>query len=368
MPLALSMAGSGRRVLVLDRYPSVGQGENKHAIGGVRATHSDPAKIVACLRSLEVFSTWEDRWGDDIEWQRGGYTFPVYGDAEEGLLRGILPIQKKHGLNIDFVGPDRIAEVVPGIAAEGLRGGTHSPDDGSASPLLAANAFYRRACELGVEFRFKEEVRRILVEKGRVTGVATDADTYHAPLVVDAAGAYSRELSATAGVEVPVVPESHEAGITEPVRRFFTTMVVDIRPAPGSKNFYFYQSRRGQVVFCITPDPPLPGTDRRETSTFLPQVARRMVALLPRLRNLRVRRQWRGLYPMTPDGSPLVGPARGVEGLILATGMCGQGFMLGPGVGEVVARFADGKTTESDRIVLDGFNPERAFGSMEALK
>ena len=145
-------------------------------------------------------------------------------------------------------------------------------------------------------------------------------------------------------------------------------MVVDLRPGPGSKNFYFYQNRHGQVVFCITPDPPIVGTDKRETSIFLPQVARRMVELLPRLRNLRVRRVWRGLYPMSPDGSPIVGWNRDVKGLLHMTGMCGQGFMLGPGLGEVVARLITDRSTEDDRKILSGFSPYRDFGGEEALK
>jgi sarcosine oxidase, subunit beta len=145
-------------------------------------------------------------------------------------------------------------------------------------------------------------------------------------------------FASTAGVDVPVTPDSHEAAITEPVKPFFTCMVVDLRPGPDSKNYYFYQNRLGQVVFCITPEPLIVGDDKRETSVFLPQVGSRMVKLLPRLKNIRVRRMWRGLYPMTPDGSPLVGWNREVGGLLHATGMCGQGFMLGPGVGEVVAR------------------------------
>jgi sarcosine oxidase subunit beta len=131
--------------LVVDKNPSPGQGENKKAIGGIRATHSDPAKILTCIRSLEIFSTWEERHGDNIEWLKGGYTFPVYREIDEKALKGIIPIQKEYGLNIDFLGPEKIEEVVPGINPDGLIGGTVSPDDGSASPLRAVNAFYRRA-------------------------------------------------------------------------------------------------------------------------------------------------------------------------------------------------------------------------------
>ena len=68
-----------------------------------------------------------------------------------------------------------------------------------------------------------------------------------------------------------------------------------------------------------------------------------MVGLMPKLANLKVRRTWRGLYPMTPDGAPHRGPLRDPEGYINAVGMCGQGYMLGPGVGALVARLATGQ-------------------------
>jgi sarcosine oxidase, subunit beta len=368
VPVALFLAEMGVKTLVLDGHASPGQGENKKAIGGIRATHSDPAKILTCIRSLEIFSTWEGAYGDNIEWLKGGYTFPVYRESEEKALKGILPIQKKYGLNIDFVSPEGIQEVVPGINPKGLLGGTVSPDDGSASPLRAVNAFYRRAKELGVTFLFKESVERIVVENGKAVGVTTESETYKASVVVDAAGPRSRALCKTAGVDVAVTPDSHEAAITEPVKPFFTCMVVDLRPGPDSKNYYFYQNRLGQIVFCITPEPLIVGDDKRETSVFLPLVGSRMVKLLPRLKNIRVRRMWRGLYPMTPDGSPLVGWNREVAGLLHATGMCGQGFMLGPGVGEVVARLITGKGVEDDKIILEGFSLYRKFGGQEALK
>ncbi|TFG90305.1 MAG: FAD-binding oxidoreductase [Syntrophobacterales bacterium] len=368
VPTAMALGEAGVKTLVLDKHASPGQGQNKHAIGGIRATHSDPGKILACLRSLEIFSSWEEKFGDNIEWLKGGYTFPVYRRKEEAALKSILPIQKQFGLNIDFVGPEKIREVIPGINPEELMGGTFSPDDGSASPLLSINAFYRHARAAGVQFRFKEEIKQIIVENEKVIGVATDRDQYTAAVVVDAAGPRSRKLCKTAGIDIPVIPDSHEGAITEPVQPFFTTMVVDLRPGPGSKNYYFYQNKHGQILFCITPDPPIVGTDIRETSVFLPQVCSRMVRLLPRLKNLRVRRVWRGLYPMTPDGSPILGWNRDVRGLLHATGMCGQGYMLGPGAGEVVARMVTGKPTADDQVILEGFSPYRNYGKEEALK
>ena len=368
VPTAMALGELGIKTRVIDMHPSPGQGENKHAIGGIRATHSDPGKILICRRSLEIFASWEKRHGDDIEWLKGGYAFPVYRKTDETMLKKLLPVQKKYKLNIDYLGPEEIKQVIPGVNPRRLRGGTFSPDDGSISPLLTVNAFYRRAVDLGVAFHFKERVRKIQIKNNKVIGVKTDQARYAAPVVVDAAGPFSTELGRTVGVKIPVVPDSHEGAITEPVRPFFKCMVVDIRPGPGSKNFYFYQNLHGQVIFCITPDPPIIGTDKGETSVFLPQVSARIVHLFPRLKNLRVRRTWRGLYPMTPDGSPIVGRNRQVNGLLHAAGMCGQGLMLGPGVGELLARMIADQTTGDDQIILEEFSPYRKFEGEEALK
>ena len=125
--------------------PSVGQGSNKTAIGGIRATHSDPAKIRLGLRSIEIFTTWKDRYGDEIEWYAGGYSFVAYGEREERILKELLKIQHSYGLNIDWFDGMRLLEVVPDLNPNGLLGGTFSPDDGNASPLLAIHAFYRHA-------------------------------------------------------------------------------------------------------------------------------------------------------------------------------------------------------------------------------
>ncbi len=367
-PAALSMAEAGLKTLVLDELPSVGQGSNKRAIGGLRATHSDPAKIRVCLRSLEIFSTWQERHGDKLEWHKGGYSFVAYREEEEKSLRGLLTFQKAHGLNIEWLGANDLLQAVPDLNPHGLIGGTLSPDDGNASPLLAACAFQRRARALGAEFRFNERVTTLVRAGGRVTGVRTDRGEYGAGIVVNAAGPKGAEVARLAGLEVAVRPDSHEGAVTEPVARFLEPMIVDIRPVAGSANYYFYQHDTGQVIFCITPSPSIWGQDVRETSSFLPMVARRMLEIIPRLRNLRVRRTWRGLYPMTPDGLPIVGESREVPGFVQAVGMCGQGFMLGPGLGEVLARLAAGRLTPEDRDTLSYFNPYREFRGMEQLK
>ncbi|MDO9577982.1 MAG: FAD-dependent oxidoreductase [Candidatus Cloacimonadales bacterium] len=368
IPTAMTLAARKLKVLVLDSLASPGQQDNKKAIGGIRATHSDFGKIKVCQRSIALFSTWQEIHGDDIGWLSNGYSYPAYNEADEKKLKDLMKIQHSFGLNIKWVSPHEYNELVPGINMEGLRGSTFSPEDGSASPLLSMNAFYFKSLEYGADYKFHEKVIDLKQKDGKIVEVITDKGKYSADFVINAAGNYAREIGELVGLDLPVFPDNHEAGITEPVSRFFEPMVVDMRKAPGSANYYFYQNNEGQVVFCITPDPPILGVDNDSTSEFLPLCAKRMVQLYPRLKNLKVRRTWRGQYPMTPDGFPIVGKTREISNLVNAIGMCGQGFMLGPGLGELVTRIVTNELTVDDTRMLESFDPYRDFSGMEQFK
>jgi len=369
----LATAKAGLKTLVIDALPSVAQADNKHAIGGIRSTHSHIGKSLLCQRSIEIFANWEESYGDDIWWKQGGYTFLAFTEEDMQILKTTVKLQKSYGLNIDFIEAQEIKQLIPGIIDEGLLGGTHSPEDGNASPLLAIHSIYRNSKEFGAEYQFNEKVLDVLTKNNKINGVRTTKGNYKSSYVINAAGAYAKEIGSMVGLDLPVIPDSHEAGITEPVKNFFSTMVVDIRPCVdlefgNSKNYYFYQNKEGKIIFCLTPNPNIIGVDRRETSSFLPQVSKRMIQLLPRLKNIKVRRTWRGLYPMTPDGNPIVGEVHNLEGYINAVGMSGQGFMVGPGLGELISRLLIDKTSEQDHVILKSLSMKREFLQGEVLK
>jgi len=371
-PTAYFLSEMGQKVLVLDELDSSGQGQNKSAIGGVRATHSDPAKIQICLKSLEIFSKWEDKTGTDIGWKKGGYCFPVYREKEEKTLKSILPIQKKSGLKIDWFNSEKIKKVVPGINEEGLIGGTYSPYDGQVSPLLASESFTNEAVRLGAEFRYNEKVIGLKKDKNTIFGVKTTKEEYSADSIINASGANASEICKMAGLDIPVNPDSHEAGITAPIKHFLDPLIVDLRPGPEGKtaNFYFGQCSEGQIIFCYTPIKIFPGVNRDSTSEFMPIMARRLVNLIPRFKNLTIRRLWRGLYPMTPDGVAVVGKPSKTERFYVGIGMCGQGLMMGPGVGLNLANLIVKDKPLLNQEVFDLLSPDRDFysGKKEALK
>ncbi|QRN83826.1 FAD-binding oxidoreductase [Chloroflexota bacterium] len=368
VPTAYFLAEAGLSVLVLEQLASVGQASNKHAIGGIRATHSDPAKITLGNRSLDVFKSWQEQQGDDIEWRQGGYSFVAYTEEHVKSLQDLCGWQIQNGLNISWLGKDDLLSVIPHLNAEGLLGGTYSPEDGSASPLKSAFAFHKRAVEKGADFHFNEQVIGFIHEGNRVNGVKTDRGSYYGKWIINAAGGWAKVISQMAGVDIPIEPDSHEAAITEPIQRLFYPMIVDMRARPGSANFYFYQHPTGKIIFCMTPEPAILGSHTLASSGFLPRATRRLLELMPVLQHIRVRRVWRGTYPNTPDGSPILGEVPGLDGYLLATGMCGQGFMLGPGVGLLMRDLILNHLDNQDKIILESLSYSRSFDSVEVLK
>lgn len=367
LTLSYYLSKKGQKVAVIEKEHSYGRGQNRAAIGGLRATHSDPAKIKICQMSIDILKNMEKDHGFEIDWLEGGYLYPIYEEAKETALKELLVKQKNYGLDIDWISPEEIRELVPGINMNGLRGGTFSPHDGSASPLKTSGAYYRLSLDAGTTFFFDEEVEGFSREGGKLISVKTDKRVIPADVFINAAGGNAKEIGAMCGLDLPVYPDSHEAGVTEPVKYFFKPMVVDLRSDNQSANFYYYQNEGGQIIFCVTPDPKILGKDCDNTSEFLPLITRRIVDIHPRLKNIRVRRTWRGLYPMTPDGFPVVGWPKEIENMFLAVGMCGQGFMLGPGLGKIISEIIVDKTDKYN-FILDELTLYRQFEGNEMLK
>lgn len=367
VPAAYYLSKAGFSVLVIDPLASNGQGSNKHAIGGVRATHTNLAKINISRKSMEILSNWKTEHGDDIEWRAGGYSFVAYDEPTKQNLLDIVHFQQDINLNIQWLEHDDMMALVPDLNPIGLLGGTYAPEDGYASPLKVSFSFYRLAVQAGATFHFREKVIGITQKAGSIEGVITDKSRYTCAYFIDAAGSWSPEISKLIGVDLKVKPDAHQGGITEAVAPLFKPMIVDLRPRPGSSNFYFYQHPTGKIIFCVTPEPSIFGYFDDDTSGFLPHAAQRLIETMPRLANIRVRRTWRGTYPMTPDGNPIFGEYPGLKGYIHATGTCGQGFMLGPGMGWYITSLITNTLSDAEKKCLHSLRIDRDYSSAEKL-
>jgi sarcosine oxidase subunit beta len=145
------------------------------------------------------------------------------------------------------------------------------------------------------------------------------------------------------GLDVPVFPERHQILITEPVNHIQGPMVISFH-----YHFYCQQTPHGSFIMGIG-DPSEPVSYNIKSSwKFLEDCATQVTGILPILKNIRIVRQWGGLYDMSPDRNPVIDEMKGVNGLYTVAGFSGHGFMVAPKIAIILAQKLTGEKMDID--------------------
>jgi len=355
------LAREGFEVILLEKE-YLCAGSTGRCIGGVRQQFVTSTTIKVAMESVRLFSTMKDEMGVDVEWYQGGYLFLAHSEERKKEYLTAIALQKRMGLDVDFISASEIREIVPCLNLDGVLGAAYCPSDGQVNPFLVTKAYADGIKSLGGKILLGTEAIQIRGSDSRVTSVVTHTDEeYSAPIVVNAAGPSAKEVGRMAGVELLCEPERHEALVTERSEPLFDPMIVDYR-ADGC---YFIQHKpTNQFIGCYTPYPRIGGPRVDSSIEFIKEMPRRMLRLLPCLKEVKIIRQWAGSYTMTPDGSPIVG-STSLDGFLVAVGMSGHGLMLGPALGKLLAELV---ASDRPSIPLDEFAYGREFRTGEVLK
>jgi sarcosine oxidase subunit beta len=356
------LAKSGYKVRLMEKG-YLCAGSTGRCIGGIRQQFTSDGSIKLMLESIELFKNMDRDLGTDVHWHPGGYLFLAHSPEKKEAFLSNIAIQHKSGLkDVRWVDAYEAKQIAPGLNIDGLLGGSYCPTDGQAYPFAVVNGYTEKIKSLGGTINTFAEVTSIIHGGGKVKGVRTaKGEEYLADIVINAAGPWAKELGAMAGIEVPVEPERHEALITEGVEYLGLPMLVDYRIDGG----YFQQFKHnGQFIGCYTPVPNVPGHDSDSTYEFLAEMPKRMLKLVPSLAPVKVIRQWSGSYEMTADGNPIMDQSE-IEGFYVLAGMCGHGFMLGPAMGQMMAKFIASGNKKSP---IAEFALNRDYSYREAMK
>jgi sarcosine oxidase subunit beta len=332
---------------------------------GIRQQWSTEENALLAKKSIEMFEHLTDELGHDIELRQGGYLIAVHDEADLAQAKKNIAMQQRIGLPVRLIDEAEIVDVAPLLDVRGMDAiaATFCPTDGHASPFHTTYAYALAARRNGADIRRFTTVTDIAVEDGSVTAVVTDTDTIKTDVVVNAAGCWSRDVAAMAGLQLPNRPLKKEALVTEPVAHLFDCMVISFRDG-----IYFSQQEHGQILGGIPLPEPVIGTDDASTYPFLRHMAATLGRYAPCLRHVNVLRQWAGYYDVTPDALPILGPSP-VDGFIQCHGFSGHGFMIAPMTARLLAQLICGEPLDMpiDRLHLDRFRHMPAPGETSVV-
>jgi sarcosine oxidase subunit beta len=332
-------------VVLVEREAMLGTGSTGRNAGGVRHQFSHAANIQLSIESIRLLEHFEQEVGYAADLHQDGYLFLLSSRASEETFKKNVSLQRSLGVEVDWLSPDDAARVAPGVNVDGVVAATFCQRDGIADPNGVTMGFARSAEAAGVMILRDIEVTGIGTTSGHVASVVTSRGTIDTPIVVNAAGPYARAIGQMAAADVPVDPirrhifiaQAPAAGI--PPSRI---MVIDF-----DTTFYFHREGAG-VLFGMGNKEETPTFDTTVQWDFLPEVIEVAIRRLPALRDAAITHSWAGLYEVTPDANPIIGPANGVGGLFLINGFSGHGFQHAPAAGRILADLIAGRDPQFD--------------------
>lgn len=330
-------------VLILERAEQQGSGSTGKATGGVRAQFETDINIKLSLYSIDFFENWDRHSGYDPK----GYLFFATDEAQFEYLQRNVEKQRALGVRgVELLDCEGVREIVPELNCEDIVGGTFGGRDGFIDPLAVMRGFTEEAKAEGARIEFGQNVRSIDVSGGKIRSVTAGDQSIECDAAVICSGAWAKVLAATAGIDLPVMPQRRQivwAKTRTPLPSNMP-MVIDIgggfhfRPAIDFSSGECAAPSGFDVLFAC-PDPDEPSSECLDfDERFIGKVYEKARHRAPFLFDSDVVREKcrAGLYENSPDHHAILGACE-VGGLYLANGFSGHGVMHSPATGRALS-------------------------------
>lgn len=352
-------------IALIERESMLGMGSTGRNAGGVRHQFSSEANVLLSIESIRCFENFTEEIGYPIDFHQDGYLFLLSNERDLEDFRRNVEMQRRLGVEVEVVSPEEAGRLAPGLEVDGVVSATFCARDGIADPNGVTMGFAKAAQAAGARIYRDTEVIGIDVDGGGVEAVRTSRGTISTRRVVNAAGPHARNIGKMTSLDVPVLPYRRHIFITEPIAHTsIPTGAVDSSRALAPKSrimvidfetsFYFHREGAG-ILFGMSDPDEGSSFDTTVNWEMLEKVNSVAVRRLPVLADAGIAHAWAGLYEMTPDAMPIIGPAVQVEGVYLITGFSGHGFQHSPAAGRMLAEIIVGGTARESGVTPFSF-------------
>jgi sarcosine oxidase subunit beta len=339
----VNLIARGARVALLEAR-SVATGSSGRSCGMVGTQFTDPFDLELRIHAMRQFRAWRTDLG--LSFHPIGYLRLARTSAQMELLERTLPLRTGAGFASRLCGPAEIRALVPDLDATEFAGGSFGPEDGFIDPHQMCSLLVAWLRERGGALRQGSAVEGV-DRHGAGWRLATGNGPVEADVVVNAAGAWASQVAEMFGQTLHVRGERHEAleiALDRPLD-YIMPMVMDLLNGEGT-GLNFRHDGPGRMLTEIhkvdttAPEDPDGYNDQCEEATKV-ELAEALLDRLPALTGARLGRGWAGLYPVTADHRPLVGPIDPAEpSVVTAAGAGGYGIQLSPVIGQAAADWA----------------------------
>lgn len=351
----------GVSVTLLEREEQFGQGSTGRCAGGIRHQFSTEVNIRLSSESIKMMERFPEEIGQEIGLNQIGYLFVLDNDQDFAQFKRNVALQNSLGIESKVLSVEDIHRRVPLLNLAGIVGGTIYERDGLADPNSIVQGYINKTRQLRranpaspITLLNHVTVTEVRLANGKVQSVVTNMGEIATETVVITTGAWSAKIGEMIDVDIPIQPVRRQIAVTTPI--------LELPPNFPFVLFFgqslYFHPESGQSILTgkSNNDEPIgfnTEVDRHWTEIHLLEAMHRF----PLLERAGLLSEWAGLYEVTPDEQAILGKLPGVEGVVIAAGFSGHGFMHGPIVGKLMAEeILDGR---AHTVNIDDLRYER---------
>ena len=335
-----------RDVTVLEKR-HVASASSGLAVGIIETQYLDPVPIAIRVYAMDFFARLEREAGLPIT--RNGYLRLAHRPEELAAYERSAAVQRELGVeDATVLDRDEIQRRVPEMVCDDVLGGLFGPSDGFVDPALTCNLIADQLRQRGVPVAQQTELVGADDAAGGGHVLTTTVGELRCDHVVNAAGAWATPVGDLLGAPATVLPQRHQAlfvRLPEPLD-YVMPSVMDYVPGSGRQGLYFRYDTPTSLVAGLHTEDALHGIvdpDRYRRGgddlAYMSAVGEQLAERLPAFAEAGLDGVWAGIYPISPDGEPSIGPYRDRPGVHAAFGGGGSGFQSAPGIGRSVAEW-----------------------------
>ncbi len=358
-----------RRVVALDRFKIASQ-TSPRAAGLFKLVQADELRTRLARLAVDTVRNFDVEFGVPVPFVHSGSLMLARTDRHSRLIEEEVGAAQRWGVEVELISAQEASRLAPYLEPEEIRQAAYVPGDiYIEEPASLLEAYYTAAVRLGATVVGDVPVIGIQVQNGAIRAVETPLGQIRTETVVDAAGAWVRQVSQLAGVDIAVLPMRHQLAITHPIPGIEATY-------PITRVFdaavYVRPCRNGLMWGGFESDPlPLDPANREHDFCIelvplefrvLERCAELVRRVIPSLLDAAVQEHRGGLFTMTPDGRFIAGPVPKVRGLWVLSGCNGSGFSFSPALGRLLAEWIVGGAPSID---LGPLAPGRFVGAID---